>query len=305
MPANGDPASLEIENRFDLAPVRVESQNVGAGASYANVPTVVTVDDCTFNGLVHPYANPIGFGVHGGSVLLHELVVGADCRFVQTTGNGGPPTYDVNNGEPVTELTEGVRATVNATGPTWVTVFDNFLLGAMQVGKAVTGAAAYAANAPTRSRCTAPFNDLPLAVLGPDGTGTLAFEPDGTLVPNHASAALGSLPVRRGLRRDRDRGRWRGRHLCGPDGAATVPGSIAITNTFEATSLRVAKHVEGNDSARSSRRPLLVRRALHVQRPDAQAHPWRGRPHVRTHGLGDPDPSAAAGRSFLHDDRSG
>lgn len=255
MPLDGSAVGVEIVNTFSVFPLSVTSENQGAGAPYANAAPVVSIQDCTFNGLPTGFSATVTMPVQGGTQIVPGVLENMQCTATYAVGPGGSANWEVLNGFPWSAVAGGIQFTMGPifSPPTTVYVTNTFELGAVTVTKTVEGDGAYAANVPYRVEVQCTFNDLPVHRLGPDGIATLDFETDGTLIPGHGATQLETLVA--GTACSAVETESGGATTVaytpagdGRSGAVEAPGAITVTNTFDAASLTVTKVLEGNNT---------------------------------------------------------
>lgn len=254
---DGATASISVVNTFDAAPLAIRKEVVGDGASFANVPYEAVVDECTFND-IHADAQPghesvqVQLPAAGGVQVVGSIVVGAQCDVRETASGGATTTTYSALNTAGTPFDGGIRVTIDETvgpNPSTAVIRNQFDLAALGVDKTLAGPAAWAANTGYAAEVTCTFNGLPVTTLGEDGVAHLQFEADGTLIPNHGSDALQSLPVGAECTTVETADGGATSVSVSPDGAVALPSegaSVTITNTFEAGSFVVSKQLGGN-----------------------------------------------------------
>lgn len=254
IPATGF-ASATVTNTFEAAPLYLDVTNSGEGAQYSD-GAIIHVEACEFDGIAFDPA-PDGAwtfapGQAGGIAASEAMPVGAQCDVRIDDDAGGVPTMTPVNVDPTTVVDAAtLRVTINDAllGTSVVEIDIAFALAALDVTVSNTGAGASFANVPFEAEVTCRLDDDPLH--GPGGKVTLHFAPDGTLIPDPASAQLSALPV--GAQCAAVETVTGGATEWGTNPPATTVESdgatLAITNVFEVATLTVTALIDGTDQA--------------------------------------------------------
>lgn len=248
----GADSALTVHNTFSADPISVSVTTSGPGERFAE-PFTVTVDGCTFNGELidiapDAHAVALDFGPEGGIAAIPELVTGASCTATLTDEGGATTvTVAVDGGAPVDADSAGF--TVHE--PRAAIAFDaGFEVAALDVRVQLAGDAAWAANTAYAVRVECTLDGAPITELGTNGV-LLSFEPDGTAIGDAARELLGALPV--GAECTTTELEDGGASSVEVDTSPVVLGldgaSVTVTNTFDPSTLTVAKEVGGNAAA--------------------------------------------------------
>jgi hypothetical protein len=244
-----DPVTVTVENRFQLAPVRVHKELAGFGVDRVPDGTTYTVRlECTraVNGETVPVTIPGGAErtltyPEDLDAVFRGLPVGATCTLTETDTGDATQSVLSPDGPFTIGTTEGV--TVEVTNQYWA--------GAVRVVKELDGdAAPFVENGTeftVQLSCTITVNDETVRVQLPDdGVRTITWPDDRVLYVN---IPLGSTCT---VTESGTAGATS--TTIDPEGAFTVtsrtrPVTVTVTNTYDPGALQIVKRIRGTGAA--------------------------------------------------------
>ena len=250
-------ASVTITNTFEAARLYIDVTNSGPGAKFSD-GSIIHVEACDLDDVPFDIADGGVWTIipgHAGGFAASPLIpVGAQCNVRIADDAGGVPTVTPVNVDP-TAVVNGstLQVTVNdpLLGVAIVEIDFAFAVAPLEITVTNEGDGASFANVPFEVEVACEIDGDTLSHFGTNGKITIHFAPDGTLIPDAASAQLAALPVGGACSAVETVTGGATQWGTNPPGTTIeADGStLAITNVFPTSTLTVTALIAGNDEA--------------------------------------------------------